>query len=184
MDPLQMLMQLLGVTGGTAAPTASPSQGSGLGSTISAVSPILQKILSLLSATGAGIYGQDELENLRRTFAQQQQAAQLALNPGALAKRTVMATLPLDKKLAYTVTQAADAATAGRGMSQSPGAVASAEASALAPYAQQNLLLGHQDAQFGFPYQYATQNPDYLSVLNQLNQYGRNSTYSLPGNIP
>ena len=43
--------------------------------------------------------------------------------------------------------------------------------------------MGQSDAQFGFPYQFARTPNDYTSLLKELNQYGQNSTYSLPGGI-
>jgi hypothetical protein len=44
--------------------------------------------------------------------------------------------------------------------------------------------MGQQDAQFGFPYQFATQAPDYLSILRQLQQYGSAGSFSLPTGAP
>jgi hypothetical protein len=176
MDWMQILMSLIpalsqggGAAGGAAGGGGQPN-----------LSQILPQILNMISSMGAGSYGQEQLGNMSNLFNQQQKAAQLALNPAALAKRTLAYTQPINKQLAYSVTQAADAATAGRGMAQAPGAVASGEAAALAPYAQQNLQMGQQAAEFGFPYQFAGQSPDYLSILKQLNEYGQGSTYSLP----
>lgn len=179
MNPLQALMQLLGGAGG-GTPGAAGGAASGGGQSLAQILPML---LNLLSSLGAGSYGQKQLGQMNNIYGTQQNAANLAMNPAALARRTVAATLPINKELAYSVTQAADAATAGKGMSQSPGAVASGEAAALAPYAQQNLQMGQADAQFGFPYAFARTPMDYTSLLNQLNQYGQNSTYSLPQGV-
>lgn len=143
----------------------------------------LAMIMQLLTALGGGYYGSKQLSDLQTLFEQQQSAAQKAMNPVFLARRAAKATAPLNAELAYVVNQAADLGSAGRGMAQSPGAVASARAQALAPYAQKNLELGTQLATFGFPYQYATQAPDYTSVLNELNQMGRNTTFSLPSGV-
>src|ERR1019366_8340718 len=87
----------------------------------------LQQILQLITALGGANMGTEQINMLKQLFAQQQRGAATAMNPAALARRTVGATLPRNRELAYSVTGAADAATAGRGMGSSPGAVASGE---------------------------------------------------------
>ena len=67
---------------------------------------------------------------------------------------------------------------------QAPGAQASAQTSALAPFEQQNIGLGANLATFGFPYVEHQGTPDYLSVLSQLNQFGKGSTFSAPSGTP
>ena len=182
MDWQQILASLLSMGGSM--PGASGGGTPGAGGGIPAnIMQLLPAILNVLSTLGAGSYGQKQLGQMNQIFNSQQNAEGVAMNPAALARRTAMATLPINQQLAYSVTKAADAGTAGRGMAQSPGAVASGEASALAPYAEQNLQMGAQDAQFGFPYAFARQPEDFLGLLNQLNQYGRNSTYSLPQGV-
>ena len=183
MNPLQALMQLLGGSGGGAPgmPGAAPGgAGAGGGQNLAQILPML---LNLISSMGAGSYGQKQIGQMNNIYGQQQQAANLAMNPTALGNRAANAAAPINKELAYSTTKAADAATAGNGVAQSPGAVASGRAAALAPYAQQNLEMGQSDAQFGFPYQFARTPNDYTSLLKELNQYGQNSTYSLPGGI-
>lgn len=186
MDWMQLLAQLAAGLGGNPGATGGPGvPGSTPGQTIgSNVSPILQRVMALISSYGAGQYGTQELQNLQQLFQQQQRAAGIAFNPAAMAARTVAGTVPINKELAYTVGQAADANTASNGMFQSPGAVASGRAAALAPYAEQNLQMGQQNAQVGLPYQFATQSPDFLSVLKELQQYGSGSTFSLPAGAP
>lgn len=143
----------------------------------------LQTILQLITALGGGQYGSDQLNALQTIYKQQQHAAALAMNPSAMAQRTLAGTLPLNRQLQYNLTQQGEAAAANAGMAQSPGAVASAVSREFAPYAEQNLQLGQQNAQFGFPYAFGVQSPDYISVLNELNTLGKNSgggAYSLP----
>ena len=147
----------------------------------------LSTILSLLTGLGGAYYGSNELQQIKRVYDAQRQAEALAMNPEALARRTAAATLPINKQLAYTVDQAADAGVAGRGMFQSPGAVAAARTEALAPYAERNLEMGKDLATFGFAGVENQQAPDYLSVLKQLTQLGQGtafagsgSPYSLP----
>lgn len=144
----------------------------------------LSQILQLLSALGSAGYGTKELEAIQTLFQNQQRAAANAMNASKISERGAAATLPINRELAYTVDQAADANSANAGMAQSPGAVAAARAQALAPFAQQNLEMGMENARFGFPFQWQTQPPNYLSVLGQLNQLGLGSggggTFSLP----
>ena len=140
----------------------------------------LALIGQLLTAGGGAYYGNQQLQNLSNIYKQQQQDAQIAMNPQMMAARVAAATPQLNSQLAYTVNQAADLGTAGRGMAQAPGAVAAGRAEALAPYAQQNQELGAQLAEFGFPYAFSQQPPNYLSVLQQLQNYGQTST-GLPG---
>lgn len=172
MDPLQALIAWLTGQGGGAAGGANPLGGINL-----------QQILQLISAIGGAGYGNQQLNAIQQLFQQQQNAARLALNPAALSRRALQATLPLNRNLQYQLTQTGEAAAANAGMGQSPGAVAGAVAREFAPYQEQNLQLGEQNATFGFPAQFATQSPDFLSVLNELNTLGRNTgggAYSLP----
>lgn len=182
MDWMQLLMSLAPMLGQLGS-SAGGAQG-GQQNILAQLGPLLQKLMAGLSASGAGQYGTQELQNLQQLFQQQQNAARIGMNPAALARRTVAGTVPINKALAYNTEQAADAATAGNGMAQSPGAVAAGRTAALAPYEEQNLQMGQQNAQFGFPYQFATQSPDYLSVLSQLQQYGSNAAFSLPSGAP
>lgn len=163
----------LGMTGGSA--------GSGL---LGMLGPNpMQTILGLITALSNAGYGTEELNQLANIFAQQQRATNIGMNPVALANRAARATLPINRELAYQVTNAADQATAGRGMGQSAGAIASGEAAALAPYAQQNLQLGADFATRGLNMPFQLQNPDYLSILGQLQNLGRGgggATFGLP----
>ena len=144
----------------------------------------LQQILALITALGGGQYGSQELNAIKALYQQQQLAAQRAMNAKQISARGAAATLPINKELAYTTDAAADANSANAGLAQSPGAVAAARAGALAPLAEQNVQVGQENARFGFPYQFQTQAPDYLSVLQQLNTLGRNTgPYSLPGAV-
>lgn len=177
---------MTGVPSAPGSPGGAGTPGSpGLLSTLVSSGLNLQQILQIISALGGANLGTDEINQLKQLYAQQQRAASIAMNPAALARRAARATLPLNKELAYTVTNAADAATANRGMAQAPGAVASGEAAALAPYAQQNLRMGANFAEFGLPTGgFGTPNvPDYMSVLAELNNFGRGTgggAYSLP----
>ena len=140
--------------------------------------------LALITALGGGQYGSQELNAIKALYQQQQLAAQRAMNAKQISARGAAATLPINKELAYTTDAAADANSANAGLAQSPGAVAAARAGALAPLAEQNVQVGQENARFGFPYQFQTQAPDYLSVLQQLNTLGRNTgPYSLPGAV-
>lgn len=141
---------------------------------------IIQMLTQLLTAGGGAYYGMNELQQLQRVFDQQQQNNQIAMNPKAMAARVAAATPPINRQLAYAVNQASNAGTAENGMGQSPGAVASAQASALAPFGEQNLQIGENLAEFGFPFEANQQAPNYLSVLGQLQSLGRGST-GLPG---
>lgn len=155
----------------------------------------LSTLLSLATAATGGYYGGQELRNKADIYNLQRQAVAtaLGLNPAMLPAQAARAALPINKTLAYQVNQAADANTARGGMAQSPGAVAAAEAGALAPYAQRNLQLGanlattaDQVALDKARVPFWLHAPDYMSVLDQLNQAGRNEasmpagTYSLP----
>ena len=159
------------------------------------VQALINLLLSGSTAYGAGQYGSQTLNNQKQLYDQQQQAIRMALGlrTGNLAQQAANNAMPLDRRLAYIVSQAADQGTAQRGMSQSPGAVAAGEATALAPYAEQNLQLGAGLAQagnqlalekLGIPF--AGSPPDYLSVLDQLSKLGFNSagTYGLPSGAP
>lgn len=144
----------------------------------------LQQILSLITALGGGQYGSQQLNALKALYQQQQMAAQRAMNAKQIAARGVAATVPLTKAQTYFGTQAADANATNAGMGESPGATASAVSRELMPLYEQNLEMGNQNAQFGFPYQFQTQAPDYTAVLNELNGLGRaTGPFSLPGAI-
>jgi len=183
------------MTGTPSAPGAPGSPGtpgalSSLASGAGASGINLQTILQLITAMGGANMSTEQINMLKQLYAQQQRAAQIAMNPAALARRTANATLPINRELAYTVNSAADANSANMGMSQAPGAVAGARAAALAPYAQRNLEMGNQMAEFGLPGGGfgAPNPPDLLSILKQLNQFGTSTgggggTYSLPAGI-
>jgi hypothetical protein len=136
----------------------------------------------------------------------QRQAALTAMNPTLMGQRAAAATQPINARLASDVIAAADAKTAGRGMAQAPGAVAGAEASALAPFAQQNLQIGANLASnFGpatslptasgapplvdtlqglqsFTPSTVNAPPDMLSILNQLRNFA-SGPYTLPQGV-
>lgn len=169
-----LLTLLLGSGGGTAGGTPGLLSGD-----------TLQQVLALITALGGGQYGADQLNALKNIYQQQQKTAAMAMNPALLSKRALEATLPLNRNLQYQLTSAGEAAAANAGMGQSPGAVAGAVAREFAPYAEQNLQLGEQNATFGFPFQFARRAPDYISVLNELNSLGKNSgPYALPAGTP
>ena len=203
MDPsvlaaLQQLYQLAGpLFGGMSG--GAPSMGAVTGGGASGggggaggwIQALINLLLSGSTAYGAGKYGSSELNSQQQLQQLQMQAIRQAmgLRTGNLAQQTAQNTLPLDRRLAYTVSQAADQGTALRGMSQSPGAVAAGEATALAPYAEQNLQLGGNLALAGnqlaldklqFPFKGST--PDYLTILGQLGQLGSGSAVSPLGN--
>lgn len=144
----------------------------------------LQSLLSLITSLGGSYYGINELQQMQRVYDAQRQNAALAMNQNALARRTVSATLPLNKQLEYATEAPVNAMLAQRGLTQAPGAQASAQTSALAPFEQQNIGLGANLATFGFPYVEHQGTPDYLSVLSQLNQFGKGSTFSAPSGTP
>jgi hypothetical protein len=192
---LQQLMSLINGGGGgpTSGTTASgaPFQTAGMSANVppGGASPSggglnLQTILSLLTALGGGVYGMQELKDKQRLYEEQRANAALAMNPSALAKRTEAATIPLNRQLTYAISKPVESEIARSGMAQAPGATASALGSAIAPFAQQNQQLGAQMAEFGFPYVQNLQSPDYLRVLEQLNQFGRGSTFSAPSGTP
>lgn len=161
-----LIAQLLGKGG---------AGGSGIG---------IQQILSLITALGGGQYGSEQLNAMKALYQQQQMAAQRAMNAKQIAARGVAATVPLTKAQTYFGTQAADANAVNAGMGESPGATASAVSRELAPLYQENLAMGNQNAQFGFPYQFETSPPDYTAVLNELNTLGRNTgPYGLPSGV-
>jgi len=151
--------------------------------------PTLQQILGV-GAAGYGAYNvQDQMRVAQRLYeqfqanaAQQRAAAAAMMNPGIMAQRALAATQPLNKQLVYQVSSAVDANAALRGLGQAPGALASAEATALAPFEQENLRMGVNLAQGGagaaFNLPTATTAPNYLALLNQLKAY--NSPYTLP----
>ncbi len=207
MDELQQILKALGgfLTGSSAgAPVAGPPTPGGpttpgtpggpgtpaSGGLLGALASSglgLGQILQIISALGGANLGTEQINQLKQLYAQQQNAARIAQNPELLAKRATRATLPINKELAYTVNQAADASSANAGLAQAPGAVAAARAQALAPLAERNLELGTQFSEFGLPTGgFGAPNvPDYLSVLGELNNFGRSTggTYSLPANI-
>jgi hypothetical protein len=144
----------------------------------------MQSILSLLTALGGGYEGMTQLKAMQRLYEEQRTNAAQAMNPAALARRTEAATLPLNRQLAYATERPVESRLAQQGMGQAPGAVASAETSAIAPYAQQNQQTGAQMAEFGFPYVQNLQVPNYLDVLKQLNSFGRESSFTAPAGTP
>lgn len=144
----------------------------------------IQSILSLLTALGGGYEGMTQLKAMQRLYEEQRANAALAMSPTALARRTALATAPLNNQLTYAIKQPVDSGIAQRGMTQAPGAIASAETSAIAPFAQQNQQLGAQMAEFGFPYVQNLAVPNYLDVLKQLNTFGRESSFSAPAGTP
>ncbi len=161
MPSFQQVLAWLGL--GPTGAAATPGGGAGIaGSGIN-----LQTILQLITALGGANMGSEQINMLKQLFARQQQAAQLAQNPAAIAARGAMATQPINRELAYVTNNAADAGSANSGMSQAPGAVAAGRAAALAPIAQQNVALGQQDATFGLPAGGfgAPSVPDFLSIL-------------------
>jgi len=160
---------------GGGAPTATPGAGGGF-----TLQQLLAWLPQLVTAGGGAYYGMNQLQQLQRVFDQQQQNNQIAMNPMAMAARVNAATPPINRQLAYAVNQASNAGTAENGMGQSPGAVAAGQASALAPYGEQNLQIGENLAEFGFPFEANQKPPDYLSVLSQLQNLGRGIT-GLPG---
>jgi hypothetical protein len=165
---------MTGVPGAAGTP-AKPGALSGLN---------IQQILAIVSALGAGNYGSMQLNDAQSAYQQQQQAIARAMNAAGISGRAAKATLPLNKELAYTVNNAADAGTANQGMGQSPGAVAAARAGALAPYAQQNLAMGNANANVGLDMPFQLQPPDYTSILSELNSLGKSTgPYSLPVSI-
>lgn len=180
---------MTGVPGAPGTPGAAGTPAApGLVSSLAAKGLPIQQILQIISALGGANLGTDEINQLKQLYAQQQNAARIAQNPMALAKRAAHATLPINKELAYTVDSAADANSANAGMAQSPGAVASARAQALAPLAESNVQMGAQMSEFGLPTGgFGAPNvPDYMSVLRELNQFGQGTgggTYSLPSGI-
>ncbi len=182
MPSFQQVLAWLGL--GPAGAAATPGGGAGIaGSGIS-----LQTILQLITALGGANMGTYQINMLKQLFARQQQAAAMAQNASGISSRGAMATLPINRELAYITNNAADAGSANAGLAEAPGAVAGARAAALAPIAQQNVVQGQENARFGLPTGGfgAPAVPDFLSILKDLNQFGAatgGGTYALPAGV-
>jgi hypothetical protein len=196
---LQQLMQLFAgspAVAGPPSPGGAPGAGQPGGAGTAGLlsnGNWLQQILNLVQAGGGASYGSSELNALQQIYAMQRQAANMALgiHPGNLGVQAARMATPLNKQLAYQVTSAADQNSALNGMAQAPGAVASGEAAALAPYVQQNLQTGanlatdaNQLALSRLSPSFMLQSPDYLSILKQLGDLGQSQTFSAPSGTP
>ena len=90
--------------------------------------------------------GQKGISAVQKPFNQEQEAANIGMNPTLLMQRIKAMTQPLSQQLIKSVTRATTPEIAEAGLAQSPGMSQQITAEALAPYELQEQQMGQQAA--------------------------------------
>jgi len=103
----------------------------------------MDNILSQLAMLFQGIQG---INAVKQPYQQEQQAANIGMNPGLLSARINALTKPLSSQLVKSVTRATTPGIAEAGLATSPGMSQQMIAEALAPYQLQEQQMGQNAA--------------------------------------
>jgi hypothetical protein len=129
---MQMAMSMSGSLGTPgSSPTGAPATGGGM-----------DDIYGLLMA----LAGRQGINAVQQPYQQQQQAANIGMNPALLTRRINALTQPMSQQLIKSVTRATNPGIAEAGLATSPGMSKQITAEALAPYELQEQQMGQNAA--------------------------------------